>query len=395
MTTLPAAVLQYTGAEELSVPGSLAARLVERSHALAGSGMPLGVALAASFDLLVAARFYEQTKPENWLWCERSNLDIYPFLNACPACVLEHRFVHHDGNKPESGAIGPITAGVLRRVLVEHYRLTGKAVRVATGREPVDLAVIDYGARTAFLAEVKASPLFTPPLATPHTAEHFQATSVAPLSHSRGILRDMAERDIMLVTPGASGQKHLWPLRRTGLGRSGWSEVALADGIAAEPAALERYVRSWAHMWALYLARDRSDPAFWFTGACGLPASPGPAWPKAASGKPRGSVSDSKTSVGMDRTDDIKKSTFQVLNLGVAVRRQEKDGWQIKVGLASNLHAGRHYADYLAQYEDVAWGWLTAGAKTPAEWYNLFDGVVAFSESHTRDAWLRGVLDWH
>lgn len=394
MSTLPTAILQYVGAEELSQPDSLAAKVVEQSHAIATSDIPLGLALAASFDLLVAARFYDATKPENWLWCEESNLDVYPFLNACPMCALEGRFVHHRGNKPQSGSIGPITASVLRKVLAEHYRVMGTSLRVATGHEPVDLAIIDDANKTAFIAEVKASPLFTPPLATPHTAAHFQAKSVEPLSHSNGILRDISNRDIAMIIPGTENAPQLWHLPERGLGNAGWAETALKKAISTEPGRYEDYVRAWMRMWNLYLTRNRTDSVFWFAGACGLPPNPGPSWPKDGYGKPLGSISDSKTSVGMDRTDDIKKSTFQVLNLGVKIRRMPADSWQLKIGLASNLHAGRHHSDYIAQYEDVIWSWLPSGAKTPEEWYNLFDGVVAFSESHTRDSWLEGVLNW-
>ena len=52
------------------------------------SGVPLSERLAASFDLIVASKFYQYVAPESWLWCGHSNLDFYAFLNACPSCIL-------------------------------------------------------------------------------------------------------------------------------------------------------------------------------------------------------------------------------------------------------------------------------------------------------------------
>ena len=97
----------------------------------------------------------------------------------------------------------------------------------------------------------------------------------------------------------------------------------------------------------------------------------------------------------MDRTDDIKKGTFQVLMMGVDLHQLSLDGWELRVGLASNLHAGRHHEDYLRRYEDIAWGWLDANGKPPREWYRLFDAIVSFSRSFTEDPWLQEVLNWH
>lgn len=56
-------------------------------------------------------------------------------------------------------------------------------------------------------------------------------------------------------------------------------------------------------------------PTYWFTNSCGQPIPRPDTWPHRA-GTGYESVSDSKTSVGIDRTDDIKKGTYQILKLG-------------------------------------------------------------------------------
>lgn len=370
--------------------------LVEKAIAANKKGVRLDFALAASFDLLVASKYYQYVLPEDWLWCQQCDHDIYTFFNACPFCITEDRFVHHEGRKPSSGQIGPATAEALREILSAYYHLTvGPDVAVHVGTEPIDIAIIDSAKRYVFIAEVKAAPLFIPALAKKHSASSFQTGSQKPLKHSVGIVRGIEQHKYSLVIPTADGSKIFWELDRTGLGESKWGEEAIADAIESGHFDLSAYVKAWSHLWNLYATKSNRDRLFWFTGACGLPRKPGEGWPISADGKPKGTISDGKTSVGMDRTDDIKKSTFQVLKLGVAARQLPIKKWTLGIGLASNLHAARHYEDYLQQYEDIVWGWSTEGGKAPKDVFNLFDGVISFSKSHIRDLKLNGLVTWH
>ena len=68
--------------------------------------------------------------------------------------------------------------------------------------------------------------------------------------------------------------------------------------------------------------------------------------------------------------------------------------WNLLIGLAGNVHAARHYGNYLEPIEDVVWG-LGNSQEEAVELYNLFDGIVSFTRSHMRDEWLRSTLDWH
>jgi len=96
----------------------------------------------------------------------------------------------------------------------------------------------------------------------------------------------------------------------------------------------------------------------------------------------------------MDRTDDIKKATFQALKLGVENRVPDPSPWTLLIGLASNLHAARHYDDYVRPYENIMWGWAN-GPHADRELFNLFDGIISFTRSHMRSDWLLRTLDWH
>lgn len=393
VVNLPDSLKDYLQQETAFVPGSLAAVAVEIVHKHQNR-IPLGLGLAACFDLVVASKFYRDVKPENWLWCESCGMDFYPLLNACPSCVLDGKPVHHDGNKPGSGTIGPATSAALREILVSHYYLSGrKEMMVFNGTEPVDLALVDSGEKKIFMAEVKASPLFTPPLAIAHTPAAFQTSRAVPLRHSAGTMRNMHEHDVSLFIPKKKGEHFRLNMLRKGLGSSDWPEKAITEAIAKSPQEFLAYISSWTAMWKSYETKDDDDQIFWFTGACGLPRNPGEGWPKDSKGKAKGTISDGKTSVGLDRTDDIKKSTFQVLKLGVESRKLPLGDWGLRIGLASNLHAVRHYAEYLKPIEDVVWG-LPKPKRKPKNWFNLFDGIISFSKSHTRDEWIESIVDW-
>lgn len=395
-TRLPTELKKYVLSPVANGGASLARALLgcvrQRKDAAGGYGLRL----AAAFDLLVAAKYYDYVKPENWLWCQCSQLDFYPFLNTCPFCCLQNVFVHHPGNKLGSGTIGPVTAEALRELLVEHFAASrSKEVTVHRGREPVDIAIVDWPHRSVFLAEVKAAPLFTPPLAIDHVPAFFDAHVVRPLNHVEGTLRSTHLLRPKLVIPSEAGGHWLWDLEHAGMDEPGWAARALAKQLTADNAIFERWVLSWKLLWQLYEQRDTSHTAFWFTGACGRPQGTSEGWQQDSSGRSTGSVSDGKTSVGMDRTDDIKKSTFQVLNLGVQLRQRSWAPWNLRIGLMSNLHAARHHRKYLAPYEDIVWGWASASGKRPTDVFNLFDGIISFSVSHTRDSWLGRVIDWH
>ena len=204
-------------------------------------------------------------------------------------------------------------------------------------------------------------------------------------------MRRFHQLAVSLFIPTAEGAYYL-PISGTSPGERQWAELGLAATLRNDPTIFPKVAKAWSGLWNLYKTKNTADPRIWFTAGCGRPRNPGEGWPTDAAGKPLGAISDGKTSVGMDRTDDIKKSTFQVLKLGVEHRGHlESSSWQIGIGLLGNLPAARHYADYLASYEEIAWS-RTPTDDAPRQWANLFDAVASFTESRFRAPFLSGLL---
>jgi hypothetical protein len=392
MKTLPNFLRDKIGEITPGDANPLATILVKIAIEDRNSGVPLSERLAASFDLIVASKFYQYVAPEGWLWCGHSNLDYYAFLNACPFCILQNRFVHHSGHKPGSGQIGPTTALAFREIVAAYFSLTGKTYcSVCEASEPIDLAILDTKKKMLFIAEVKAAPLFTPPLCCQHTGASMQTQTALPLNHSIGVERRIHETDFSLFIPEIEEPFRI-PVAAGAIGKEIPLDKFLSRSIQKDPGLAIRYFKIWQRLWSAYHNKNANDILYWFCGACGLPRNPGEGWPRQADGKPKGSISDGKTSVGLDRTDDIKKATFQALKLGVENRGRDAHGWTLLIGLASNLHASHHYDSYLRPYEDIIWGW--GNQREARELYNLFDGIISFTKSHIRSEWLLSILDW-
>ena len=388
MSSLPAflskKVIQVTKPSQNPLASFLVRLALDRSK----SSLPLSTKLAASFDLVVASKFYQYVKPEGWLWCKDAGKDYYPFLNACPYCVYNDTFVHFDGHKPPSGQIGPVTALAFRELLASYFDATGKSCSVYNASEPIDLMVVDWDNKRVFVAEVKAGPLFVPPLTAVHTADSMDTTAVLPLHHSKGTARKMDTRRISMFIPSEANIFEI-PLSFGVLGTRHSVDLDISLVLAENESLALEYFKTWSVMWQANMKRDKTARLFWFVGGCGRPKHCGEGWPINSSGVPEGTVSDNKTSVGMDRTDDIKKATFQALTLGVDYRRRQLDGWELMTGIASNLHAVRHEKVYLEPYETLVWKWADGD-----QFHNLFDGVVTFTKSVFRNPALQLMFDW-
>ena len=401
---LPPIITSIAREKTATDANSLASLLVANALTYAAQkGVPPDLALAASFDLLVSTKYYGAVRTDNWLWCEKANRFFYPFLNACPYCacrpeVADRRFIHHAGNKPQSGTIGPATADAFREILSAYFEAKKAGhISVFLCSEPVDVAIVDDRAKSIFVAEIKASPLFTPPLQVPYQANLFRTNSKSAAHHQVGTLQRTSEVQIGLYAPGSLESNFYQDIPFQAIESPKGFEKQLFGLISASPQRLHAYFDFWAGLWHAYMAKTQNTLGYWLLGACGLPRNPGEDWPKSSSGKAMGSISDSKTSVGMDRTDDIKKSTFQMLNLGVSLRRQDWHGWELFIGIASNLHAARHFEKYLSPYSSLVWGWQGDSGQdgAPTSLHNLFDGIVTLSQSHLKSPWLNEIADWH
>ncbi len=359
------------------------------------------MALAACFDLLATVEYYRSVGHVGWLYCPADNspLLIYPYTNVCPRCALHNQFVHHKANKPKSGVIGAKTSRLLAAFLQALFIKNGKSVEVRKGVEPVDLVLLDqtHNPVAVLFAEIKAAPLVTLPLAVSSqqfmeddgkTAVNHRTTDHATLYGSQLSLM-LPSRDEWELIPFGSKED---------VNDEAWAYQSLLKLLETAPAFMPKYLVFWRSALTSYEQKQQSG-VFWLTNACGQPSPRPKAWPRRRGASGFESISDSKTSVGMDRTDDLKKATYQVLKIGA--EGNPSSAYHYRVGIISNIHAVRHHEDYLTAIQDIVWiRDKEATAKTVADLppesplFNLFDGIIALTQSETRDEWVRKIFDF-
>lgn len=384
---------------------NLADTLLELCYgATAKKGIPIGLALAAAFDILVSAEYYKNLTNRGWCYCPAHQSLIFPYTNTCPACILSGQFYYHRSNKPESGKIGTATSRLLCVFLDRLFAKTSKKFNIYKGNEPVDILIHDELEKILLLAEVKAAPLMTLPLLVlSEKITDLVNGEITEIPHSAVDNSSLTSSNICLLLPlfqdGAWNNKLIeLQTKDDNLSNPNWAykqlEIVFKRNYDLFNLYLDTWIRAFDAYQVAYHSKDRTSNIFWLTNACGQP-SPRPSdWP-ARAGTGYESVSDGKTSVGMDRTDDIKKGIYQVLKLG-AESKPTNVNYQIKTALISNIHAARHYDSYLTSLQDVVWALDGTGlakkageldSETPI--YNLFDGIISFTENHPRDEWIR------
>lgn len=366
--------------------------------------------IAAAFDLVLAAEYYRSVAHVGWSYCPdpiENPVLLYPYTNACPRCVLKGEFVYHTANKPKSGSIGAKTSRLLALFLQELFTRKALPIEVLKGTEPVDVIFSDSSTTptTIFFAEIKSAPLVTLPLAVrsqPLIIEEANTTKDA--EHLVSDNSQLFGSKIGLFVPVYNPEIKVWHNQFFDLGtklNQGdeiWAYRGLVNLIESNPSFLDVYFQFWQSALKSYERRDKSE-IFWLTNACGHPSPRPEDWPRRARASGYESISDSKTSVGMDRTDDLKKATYQVLKIGAEGKPNED--FIYKVGIVSNIHAVRHFDQYLGVLKDIIWTRDESGRVTKAkdldpdsELFNLFDGVVALTETLARDKWVRKVFEF-
>lgn len=368
----------------------------------------LGLSLAAAFDLIVTAEYYTKVANKGWLYCpvNDSPLLIYSYTNTCPRCVLQGNFCFHLANKPPSGTIGGTTRRLLCVFLKQLFTINSRNLKIYHGVEPVDVIIHDETESVVLLAEVKASPLTTLPLGVivEEQTELGDGGEPVPCSHSPTDNSFLASSNLHIILPKLEDDGwnyELVPLGVKGSSSSAtWAYEQIGRVFGEDDQLFYRYFQFWNIAYSAYnkAARGRGtlpEPVYWLTNACGQPIPRPLNWPARKSGEGYESVSDSKSSVGMDRTDDIKKGIYQVLKIAVS-GKPKLSQITVKTSLLSNIHAVRHYDDYLLDIQDVVWTLDETGkAKKVAdlppekEIYNLFDGIITFTQSHVRDDWIK------
>lgn len=384
----------------------LASLLIELAyHNSEANSSLLGHSLAAAFDLFIAAEYYKKITSKGWLYCPlASPLLIYPFTNTCTRCILNGEFHFHKANKPGSGTIGGITRKLLGVFLARLFARTDRNLQVLRGAEPIDLIVWDSQNNIVLMAEVKAAPLTTLALAVPceTQTELSDEGEVINLSHGPLDNSSLGKSDFHLLLPQLDGVN--WKPELISLGirppteHQAWIYRQMQRVFSQDEQLFGRYFRFWERAFAAYSKGEwvkgvAPDPVYWLTNACGQPVPRPQHWPARSKGEGFESVSDSKSSMGMDRTDDIKKGIYQVLKIGASAK--PNSNVTVKTALLSNIHAVRHYDVYLKDIKDIVWTQTSNQAITKAgelppeqELYNLFDGIISFTENYARDSWI-------
>lgn len=366
-----------------------------------------GVSLAAAFDLIVSAEYYTKVANKGWLYCPVDDypLLVYPYTNTCPRCVLKGNFYFHQANKLPSGTIGKTTSRLLCVFLKHLFTINSRNLKIYQGVEPIDVIISDETESIVLLAEVKAAPLTTLALAVPVEVQTQlgEDGEPVPCSHSATDNSFLASSNLHLLLTKL--QERGWDTELISLGIKGssssstWAYEQIGRIFGNDNQLFNRYFQSWTVAYSAYNknARGRGtlpEPIYWLTNACGQPVPRPLNWPVRKSDKGYESVSDSKSSVGMDRTDDIKKGIYQVLKIAAAGKPKEST-ITIKTALLSNIHAVRHYDEYLLELQDIVWTIDETGKAKKAgdlpqekEIYNLFDGIITFTHSYVRDEWI-------
>ncbi len=363
-----------------------------------------GVALAAIFDLAVTAQYVERLSSNGWLYCKNATGDseepklFYPFVNACPRCALRNVFYFAPSRKPSSANIGQTTSRVLATFLDEHAKRTSNGtcnVKELGGGRIVDAVAVEDDKICLF--EIKSAPLITFPIESntelmtttsddgeEESLDHYNVT--LPASFASDL--SMIVSESLSIPIGRQNQSQDWPC------------AELVDYLSNEDA-LRNYVDEWKKTYLRYSGKMPKEKTFWLSNGCGQPpVSVG--WPARRSGSGYESISDGKSSVGLDRTDDIKKGIYQVLKIGTHYKEfSDRGSYKVYTALASNIHAVKHHESYLKEFEDMMWT-IDAPDRTyivergdhetvidTDGLYNLYDGLVTFTRGHYRDDWVR------
>lgn len=377
---------------------SIIRNLVQITYAMS-SPKNFGIRLAALFDLCVSCRYYANVANKGWTYCN-SGIPrmVYAYTNICPICLSKSQFVYTKANKPESGQIGMITTEILCQLYAEALRCKGHNVTIQMSSEPIDVIIYEDTTQTMIIGEVKAAPLLSIPICVECDSLTEEIDGV--LNASQHSLCDnpfIKKSTINLYFPSTKTQKErqfILPIN--------WEEEnpffkAIIKLVNTDHKFLPYYFSFWGEAYNVYSSKIKDNPVFWLTNACGSPTPRPQNWPQRHSGGFE-TISDAKTSVGMDRTDDIKKGIYQVLKLGAEFKPTYPN---VKTALISNVHAVRHQTEYLASIKDIIW--TIDKSRRVSEWselppgtslYNLFDGIISLTFSDIRDPQLKQLFNF-
>ena len=364
---------------------------------------PIGESFAAAFDLIVASHYYGNVANKGWLYCgPKSPILLFPYTNTCPRCALKDVFHFHKANKPPSGNIGSITSIYLCLCYEWFFKHSGcPDFEIKIGKEPVDVVILDRSKRICLLAEIKASPLVIFPLAmnSERLSESTEKGVVKMESHEEVTVAQLIGVDLAMMLPSVGAAHTILKLgRKVNDKHYHWAANAIT-AFSCKESFFGAFYNAWINAFGKYSGKIERNGTYWMTNSCGAPTPKPSSWPRRSSGGGYETISDNKTSVGMDRTDDIKKGTYQALKIGSVSKFPRQADWRVTVGLLSNIHAVQHFGEYLESIADVIWTKtqkfdVTTVKDLPKNTpiTNLFDGIISFTSSTMRDPWLRKIF---
>lgn len=352
---------------------------------------PPNMALGALFDLVVSAKYAERLVADGgWTYCAGENLAdgsslYFCYLRTCPRCSV-HKGIKPKvvSNKPGSDTIGEICGDVTYEILSEVIRVNSPTTKLGKNRDRQgDVDFVFYNSNILALGETKSSPLVIYPLEVrldKLLTEVREGERVAKRDHTQATI-NLDQSDIFLYIPHQNV--------RVGLGRTTSSQwpyenliqyVKLSENVAL-------LIKAWKDLYDVYAAnqlRGKTDIRKWITCGCG------------------GGVDDSKNKPGMERTDDIKKGTYQSLKFGTYYKEKDPQR-RVRSLIASNFFPLRTFDRYLSEMTEVIWtkhkysttlmvpnqGELTAFLKQ--DLFYLYDAIICFTESIYMDRSLREI----
>lgn len=372
-------------------------KLIEIAESPNFTEYTFGEKLAAFYDLAISVVYYTNISNSGWLYCDDpiSPKLFLPFVNCSPKDALQGNFIFHKSSKPTSAKIGQATSRILLLFFQTLFRKRGYAIDVLKACEPADAIFIDRKGKNIYFAEIKSSPLLTMAIST-KCDRLSSINEIGDFEYKKHTITsnpNLINNELYLMLPVSVSNKN-WTDKYFLLGKKGSNSDELFAykgmlNLINDNSFIQLYLHYWHSSYILYGTKDESENIFWLTNACGKPSILPDSWTGGVT-----CISDEKTSVGMDRTDDIKKGIYQVLKLG-SEGKILNSAWNYKVGIISNIHRYRHYDTYIKPIKDLIWtiakeSGISTAADLPSEtpMYNLFDGIITFTKSYVRDNWI-------
>jgi hypothetical protein len=297
------------------------------------------------------------------------------FTNLCvPLLLRKNEWHFQKAAKPQSGSIGKLTSEIILKC-TEIYFDDFSKVQSIGGSGLIDAVLFHQDGRI-ILGEIKASPLTTFPFLfniPSGTKQPEQLTRTQVESYDSALFMHCDE-----IIPLGKPTDDLWPF------------LPLANFFlnSENTSTINKFIKIWDSIRNAYRDKDRDSYFYYIANASGHPpkiAKDQYNWPS------KESISDAKTSAGLDRTDDIKKGIYQTFKLSIESHK-EFPNQNIKIALISNLPAYRHGSDYIEPFYDIYWGQESSFIEESEELLSCqksdlkrpFDYIIALDDAYTR-----------